>query len=77
MEKVPYCVMVAQQILVLYVWVRVLVGQQKKRILNYSVSAFLYCLKSSIINLKKFSNFVICRIILFIRFPYINYFSII
>ena len=29
MEKVPYCVMVAQQILVLYVWVRVLVGQQK------------------------------------------------
>ena len=25
----PHCVMVAQQILVLYVWVRVLVGQQK------------------------------------------------
>ena len=32
----PHCVMVAQQILVLYVWVRVLVGQQK---INFTISA--------------------------------------
>ena len=41
----PHCVMVAQQILVLYVWVRVLVGQQKF-LLKYLIDCVInrFCL---------------------------------
>ena len=37
----PHCVMVAQQILVLYVWVRILVGQQELLIIYICFPTFI------------------------------------
>ena len=42
--SLPYCVMVAQQILVLYVWVRVLVGQQKRVKFYDMKKVIVYCM---------------------------------